>query len=180
MVHVLLTLAAFDIVIMHIHFGVSSQIDLIPIILYMYKILFLNAVCICFNYIFWCFLDIFPEVISSKLSCDFRLLTTIFNDFKVISDVFVKVSLAKKTLWKRYNWSWVPVRMEFTLMSLYSTEITRYRSWFLAYKLTQVNSVLHGHTCAMIIHTLTLLHVCLQDGSGTANNLKTRTCWLFE
>ena len=32
-------------------------------------------------------------------------------------------------------------RMEFTRMSLYSTEITPYRSWFLGYKLTQVNSV---------------------------------------
>ena len=33
---------------------------------------------------------------------------------------------------------------EFTLVSLYSTEIIRYRSWFLEYKLTWVNSVPHG------------------------------------
>ena len=38
-----------------------------------------------------------------------------------------------------------PCRMEFTLVSLYSTEITRYHSWFLEYKLTGVNSVLHRH-----------------------------------
>ena len=33
--------------------------------------------------------------------------------------------------------------MKFTLMSLHSTEIIRYRSWFLECKLTRVNYVLH-------------------------------------
>ena len=33
---------------------------------------------------------------------------------------------------------------DFTLMSLYSTEITCYRSWFLEYKLMRVKSIPHG------------------------------------
>ena len=33
---------------------------------------------------------------------------------------------------------------EFTLVSLYSTEITRYHLWYLEYKLTRVNSIPHG------------------------------------
>ena len=36
-----------------------------------------------------------------------------------------------------------PCRTEFTLMSFYATEIICYRSWFLEYKLTQVNCVPH-------------------------------------
>ena len=35
---------------------------------------------------------------------------------------------------------------EFTLMSLYSTEITSYHSWFLERKLTQVNCFPHRHS----------------------------------
>ena len=37
-----------------------------------------------------------------------------------------------------------PCRTEFTIMSLYSIEITCHRLWFLEYELTQVNSVPHG------------------------------------
>ena len=39
--------------------------------------------------------------------------------------------------------AWAPVRNGFTLVSLYSTEITCHRSWFLEYKLTWLNSVSH-------------------------------------
>ena len=38
-----------------------------------------------------------------------------------------------------------PCGKEFTLVSLYFTEITRYRSWFLKYKLPRVKSVPQGH-----------------------------------
>ena len=37
-----------------------------------------------------------------------------------------------------------PCKMESTLVSLYSSEITCYCSWFLEYKLTRMNSVPHG------------------------------------
>ena len=50
-------------------------------------------------------------------------------------------------------------------MSLYSTEITRYYSWFLEYKLTLVNSVLHGRP----LWILYLLHI-----SDKVNTLRPR------
>ena len=74
--------------------------------------------------------------VSSTLSCDFWPMT-------VISNVFVKLSQILK---KHWNWSWAPVWNGVhhpSLVSLYSTEITRYYSWFLEYKLTGVNSVPH-------------------------------------
>ena len=47
-----------------------------------------------------------------------------------------------------------PCGMEFTLVSLYSTEITHYRLWLVEYKLTQVNSVPHGHPLwNLYVHT---------------------------
>ena len=76
---------------------------------------------------------------SSTFSCDFQPLTVISYDLRVISNVFVKSSQEKHCGSNRINHGH-PCGMEFTLMSLYSTEITQYCSWFLEYKLTRVNS----------------------------------------
>ena len=83
-------------------------------------------------------------VISSTLSCDFRPLTVISNDFRVISDVLWSYHRKKHCGRNRIHYRH-PCRMEFTLMSLYSTEITSYCSWFLEYKLTLVKPILYRH-----------------------------------
>ena len=70
----------------------------------------------------------------------------IYDDLRVIPDVYVKL-LQAKTLWKKRIDHERPCETECTLVSMdsvYSTEITPYRSWFLEYKLARVNSVLHG------------------------------------
>ena len=67
----------------------------------------------------------------------------ISDDLRVLSDVFCEV-IAEKIHCRgnRINHGH-PCGMEFTFVSLYSTEINRYRSLFLEYKPTWVNSVLH-------------------------------------
>ena len=64
----------------------------------------------------------------------------IADDLRVISDVFVKLSQIKHC--GKIESTMGP-RVERTPDSLYSTEISHYRLWFLEYKLTRVNSV-HG------------------------------------
>ena len=46
------------------------------------------------------------------------------------------------------------VGTEFTLVSLYSTEITRHHSWFLEYKITRVNSPPHGRPWCILYITV--------------------------
>ena len=84
------------------------------------------------------------KAFSSTLRCDFWPLSVISDDSRVISDVFVKLSQAKKHCGINGIDHGRPCGTEFTLVSLYSTEISHYRSWFLEYKLTPVNSVAHG------------------------------------
>ena len=87
-------------------------------------------------------------IFSSRLSCDFRPLTVIPDDLRVISDAFCEVITGKNIVEEidRFDHR-RPCGKEFTLVSLYSTEIARYHSWFLEYKLTRVNSVPHGRPC---------------------------------
>ena len=108
--------------------------------------------------------------ISSTLSCDFQPLTVIANDVRMISDVFVKFSQEKHCGRKRIHHGCL-CATEFALVSLYSTEITHHRQWFLEYKLTRVNPVPHGrqwwihylHNCIMSSHNCvrTCIHVLI-------------------
>ena len=67
-----------------------------------------------------------------------------------------------------------PCGTEFTLVSLYSTEITCYRSWFLEYNLTRVNS--HRRPCWIlyILNWFSVIpwhyHIHLYHWNGTG-------CW---
>ena len=79
--------------------------------------------------------------ISSILSSDFRPLTVVSVNFRVISWSFYEVITANKHCGRNRIDHEYPCGMEFTLVCLYSTEITRYGSWFLQYKLTRANSV---------------------------------------
>ena len=57
-----------------------------------------------------------------------------------------------------------PSGTAFTLVSLYSTKITGYGSWFLEYKLTRVNSVLHGRPwwfLFILTHWGRATHICV-------------------
>ena len=76
------------------------------------------------------------NIISSTVSCDFQPLTAICDDLRVIYGV-----LGKDIVEEIESIMGASAGTEFTIVSLYSTEITRYRSWFLEYKLTRVNSV---------------------------------------
>ena len=73
-------------------------------------------------------------LIKSTFSCDFQPPTVISDD--LISYDFVELSQEKNIV--EEVWSIMGA-----LVSLYSTEITRCRSWFLEYKLIRVNSVPH-------------------------------------
>ena len=54
-----------------------------------------------------------------------------------------------------------PWGTQFTLVSLYSAQITRYRSWFLEYKFTRVNSPFHiGLSTSMYVIFATELFSC--------------------
>ena len=55
---------------------------------------------------------------------------------------------------------------ELTLVSLYSTELTRYSSWFLEYKLARVNS---GAIWVPMINSPYIRYVCWWSLSGTLN-----------
>ena len=65
--------------------------------------------------------------------CDFRWFESDFQSFCV--------KLSQKHCGRNKIDQGCPCRTEFILMSLYSTEITRYCLWFLDYKLTVENSV---------------------------------------
>ena len=73
----------------------------------------------------------------------------ISDDLRVISDVFMKLTQEKNREKNKIDHERL-CETEFTLVSLYSTEITRYRSWFLEYKRTWVNSVQHWRTWCIL------------------------------
>ena len=66
--------------------------------------------------------------------------TVISNNLRVISDVFVNYHRNIHRGRNKMDHG-CPCRTEFTLVSLYSSEITSDSSWFLEYKLTWGNSV---------------------------------------
>ena len=65
------------------------------------------------------------QAISSTLSCDFRPLTMISNDLRVISDVFVKLSQGKNIVEEIELIMGTHGEQTSPLVSLYSTEIPR-------------------------------------------------------
>ena len=79
-------------------------------------------------------------IISVTLRSDFRPLTVISDDLRVISDVCLKLSQWKNIVDKNRIDHGRSCGTEFALVNLYSTEITRYRSRFLEYKLTRMNN----------------------------------------
>ena len=85
--------------------------------------------------------------------------TMIYDDLRVISDVFMKRSQEKNIGKNRIDHGCL-CEMEFTLVSLYSTEITSCRSWFLEYKLTRPNSVPHGQPWSILYY----LHIKPSQG----------------
>ena len=93
----------------------------------------------------WLLCDIYPimyyfffhtQLWFPASECDFRWFK---SDFQCFYDL---VS-GKKYCGRNRIDHGRPSETELTLVRLYSTEITRYRSWFLEYKLTWVNSVPH-------------------------------------
>ena len=99
-------------------------------------------------------LMIYRIYISSTPSCDFRPLVVISDDLRVISDVFVNLSQEKNIVEEIESIMGARAGTEFTLVSLYSTEITRHHSWFLEYKITRVNSPPHGRPWCILYITV--------------------------
>ena len=60
------------------------------------------------------------------------------SDFQCLCEVMTKKNCGRNTIDHGR-----PCRTEFTLVSLYFTEITRYCLWFLEYRLTRANSAVH-------------------------------------
>ena len=97
---------------------------------------------------------------SCTFTSDFRTLTVISNDLGVIFEVSVKLSL-KKAIVKE-------IEIDHgcsCLVCLYSIEITFYRSGFLEYKLTRVNSVPHGRPWWILYFLCSQRHECWCPGS---------------
>ena len=108
--------------------------------------------------------------VFSSHSAVFRPLIVISDDLGVIFDVFVKLSQKAKHYGRNEIEHGRTCGTEFTLVSLYSTEITRNRSWFLEYNLTQVNSVPHAgaHDGFSITQTLHHRYNCRKSPVYTA------------